>query len=90
MEPMRIATEIIMFVLSTMGALIPIVNPFSTAPLLVSLTTTYTPEERLDTVRRACLAAPAARCPRRLTQKGILETDPKNRGVDRDSGRDRE
>jgi multiple antibiotic resistance protein len=52
---MRIAIEIFTFVLSTMGALIPIVNPFSTAPLLVSLTTTYTPEERLDTVRRACL-----------------------------------
>jgi len=52
---MGIAAEIFTFVLSTMGALIPIVNPFSTAPLLVSLTTTFTPEERLDTVRRACL-----------------------------------
>ena len=52
---MRIPIEILTFVLSTMGALIPIVNPFSTAPLLVSLTTTYTPEERLETVRRACL-----------------------------------
>lgn len=47
--------EIVAYVLSTLGALIPIVNPFSTAPLLVSLTTTYTPEARLDTVRRACL-----------------------------------
>jgi multiple antibiotic resistance protein len=47
--------EIIAYLLSTMGALIPIVNPFSTAPLLVSLTTTFTAEERLDVVRRACL-----------------------------------
>jgi multiple antibiotic resistance protein len=35
--------------------LIPIVNPFSTAPLLVSLTTSLTAGERLDVVRRACL-----------------------------------
>src|SRR5262249_30364193 len=52
---MQIVVEVFTFVLSTMGALIPIVNPFSTAPLLISLTTTYTPDERLDTVRRACL-----------------------------------
>jgi multiple antibiotic resistance protein len=52
---MAVATEIIAYVLSTMGALIPIVNPFSTAPLLVSLTTSFTPAERLDVVRRACL-----------------------------------
>ena len=52
---MGIAAETFTFVLSTMGALIPIVNPFSTAPLLVSLTTTFTPAERLSTVRRACL-----------------------------------
>ena len=52
---MGIAEQIFTFVLSTMGALIPIVNPFSTAPLLVSLTTSFTPAERLDVVRRACL-----------------------------------
>ena len=43
------------YVLSTFVALIPIVNPFSTAPLLVSLTTTFTDAERLDVVRRACV-----------------------------------
>ena len=48
-------SEIVAYVLSTMGALIPIVNPFSTAPLLVSLTTSYTDAERLSVVRRACL-----------------------------------
>ena len=47
--------EIIRYVLSTMGALIPIVNPFSTAPLLLSLTTSFTAEERLSVVRRACV-----------------------------------
>ena len=52
---MGATSEIIAYVLSTMGALIPIVNPFSTAPLLVSLTTTFTAEERLDVVRRACI-----------------------------------
>ena len=52
---MGATSEIIAYVLSTMGALIPIVNPFSTAPLLVSLTTTFTPEERQDVVQRACI-----------------------------------
>ena len=52
---MNITAEILSYVLSTFGALIPIVNPFSTAPLLVSLTTSYTKAERLDVVRRACI-----------------------------------
>ncbi len=52
---MTAATEVVAYVLSTFAALIPIVNPFSTAPLLVSLTTSLTDEERLDVVRRACL-----------------------------------
>jgi len=52
---MGATSEIIAYVLSTMGALIPIVNPFSTVPLLVSLTTTFTPEERQDVVQRACI-----------------------------------
>jgi multiple antibiotic resistance protein len=52
---MGVTTTIIAYVLSTMGALIPIVNPFSTAPLLLSLTTSLTADERLGIVRRACL-----------------------------------
>jgi multiple antibiotic resistance protein len=52
---MDVMAEVISYVLSTMGALIPIVNPFSTAPLLVSLTTSSTTAERQDVVRRACL-----------------------------------
>jgi len=52
---MGVTAEIIAYVLSTIGALIPIVNPFSTAPLLLSLTPSLTVEERLKVVRRACL-----------------------------------
>jgi|SRR5688572_7431954 multiple antibiotic resistance protein len=52
---MMVTEEIIAYVLSTVGALIPIVNPFSTAPMLVSMTTSFTDEERLDVVRRACV-----------------------------------
>ena len=52
---MDVVAEIIAYVLSTFGALIPIVNPFSTAPLLVSLTTSLGDAERLDVVRRACI-----------------------------------
>jgi multiple antibiotic resistance protein len=52
---MNVTAEIISYVLSTFGALIPIVNPFSTAPMLVSLTTSFTKAERLDVVRRACI-----------------------------------
>ena len=52
---MMVTEEIVAYVLSTVGALIPIVNPFSTAPMLVSMTTSFTDEERLDVVRRACV-----------------------------------
>lgn len=52
---MMVTQEVIAYVLSTVGALIPIVNPFSTAPMLVSMTTSFTEEERLDVVRRACV-----------------------------------
>jgi multiple antibiotic resistance protein len=40
---------------ATFGALLPIVNPFSTAPLFVSLTREMPRAERLDQARRACL-----------------------------------
>jgi multiple antibiotic resistance protein len=52
---MNVTAEILLYVLSTIGALIPIVNPFSTAPMLVSMTTSFTAAERLDVVRRACI-----------------------------------
>jgi multiple antibiotic resistance protein len=47
--------EILTYILSTVGALLPIVNPFSTAPLVVSITGNLTDEERTQQVRRACL-----------------------------------
>ena len=52
---MSITAEIVSYVLSTIGALIPIVNPFSTAPLVVSMTADLSEAERLAQVRRACL-----------------------------------
>lgn len=52
---MDITKEILFYILSTVGALIPIVNPFSTAPLVVSLTATHTDSERKLQVRRACI-----------------------------------
>lgn len=55
MITMNVTTEIVYYVLSTIGALIPIVNPFSTAPMLVSMTTQLTDSERNDVVRRACI-----------------------------------
>lgn len=52
---MDVAAEIVSYVLSTLAALIPIVNPFATAPMLVSMTGSLTDAERLDVIRRACL-----------------------------------
>lgn len=52
---MTLLTEIISYVLSTIGALIPIVNPFAAAPMVVSMTASLTDEERLGQVRRACI-----------------------------------
>jgi multiple antibiotic resistance protein len=52
---MTFATEILAYVLSTFGALIPIVNPFAAAPMVVSMTGSLTDTERLDQVRRACI-----------------------------------
>jgi multiple antibiotic resistance protein len=42
-------------VLSTVGALLPIVNPFSAAGLVVAITANLTDEERTYQVRRACM-----------------------------------
>lgn len=42
-------------VLSTVGALLPIVNPFSAAGLVATITANLTDAERTQQVRRACL-----------------------------------
>jgi multiple antibiotic resistance protein len=47
--------EILAYILSTIGALLPIVNPISAAPMVVSITTELTAAERTDQIRRACL-----------------------------------
>jgi multiple antibiotic resistance protein len=52
---MNFAADVISYVLSTVGALIPIVNPFAAAPLVVSMTASLAAAERRDQVRRACI-----------------------------------
>lgn len=52
---MNLTGEIVSYVLSTLAALIPIVNPFAAAPMLVSMTTTLTDSERRAVVFRACI-----------------------------------
>ena len=47
--------EGLMYVLSTVGALLPIVNPLSAVGLVMSITADLTDEERTDQIRRACI-----------------------------------
>lgn len=55
MLPMDPLLEILTYIFSTIGALLPIVNPFSTAPLLISITVGLTAVERTQQIRRACI-----------------------------------
>ena len=52
---MNLAAELASYMLSTIGALLPIVNPFAAAPMVVSMTASLTDEDRRDQVRRACI-----------------------------------
>ena len=52
---MNVLFEIFAYLFSTIGALLPIVNPFSTAPLVVSITANLSDEERTRQIRRACV-----------------------------------
>jgi multiple antibiotic resistance protein len=47
--------EVLTYILSTIGALLPIVNPFSAAPMLVSITVNLSAAERTQQIRRACV-----------------------------------
>jgi multiple antibiotic resistance protein len=47
--------EAFTLILSTVGALLPIVNPFSAVGLVVSITAGLSEVERADQVRRACI-----------------------------------
>ena len=42
-------------VFSTVGAMLPIVNPLSAVGMVVSITANLTPAERADQIRRACI-----------------------------------
>lgn len=48
-------TENTGYVLSTVGALLPIVNPLSTAGLVVAITANLTAAERTEQLKRACV-----------------------------------
>jgi multiple antibiotic resistance protein len=52
---MQPTAEIFMYLLSTIGALIPIVNPFSTAPMVVTMTASLSDAERTEQIRRGCI-----------------------------------
>jgi multiple antibiotic resistance protein len=52
---MHPTAEIFKYLLSTIGALIPIVNPFSTAPLVVTMTASLSEDERTAQIRRGCI-----------------------------------
>ncbi len=52
---MEYAEELISYVLLVIGALIPIANPFSTAPMFLSLTASFDKAERRKTATLACL-----------------------------------
>jgi multiple antibiotic resistance protein len=54
-DPLNIATEVVAYLLSTVGALIPVVNPFSTAPMVVSMTMSMPDTERAAQIRRGCI-----------------------------------
>lgn len=47
--------EGLMYVLSTVGALLPIVNPLSAVGLVMSITAELTEQERTQQIRRACI-----------------------------------
>jgi multiple antibiotic resistance protein len=55
MSSMNVVAEFFFYVLSTVGALIPIVNPFAAAPMVVSMTAPLTDKERNELIRRACV-----------------------------------
>ena len=52
---MNFTAEVVSYVLSTIGALLPIVNPFAAAPMVVTMTASLAEAERRDQIRRACI-----------------------------------
>ena len=52
---MNLAAELVSYMLSTIGALLPIVNPFAAAPMVITMTAPMTEQERRDQIRRGCI-----------------------------------
>jgi multiple antibiotic resistance protein len=52
---MESSLQALSYVFSTVVALLPIVNPFSTIGLVISITANLTEEERTQQIRRACI-----------------------------------
>jgi multiple antibiotic resistance protein len=52
---MDLAREFVTYVAATIGALLPIVNPFSAVGLVVGITAHLSEDERNDQLRRACI-----------------------------------
>jgi len=52
---MEITSQLLTYILLVVGALIPIANPFSTAPMFLSLTANFNKDERRKAARLSCL-----------------------------------
>ena len=48
-------SEGLLYILSTVGALLPIVNPLSAVGMVMTITANLTDEERTEQIRRACI-----------------------------------
>src|SRR5688572_27174128 len=53
--PMNWVAEGLLYILSTVGALLPIVNPLSAVGMVMSITANLTEHERTEQIRRACI-----------------------------------
>jgi multiple antibiotic resistance protein len=53
--PMNWLSEGLLYILSTVGALLPIVNPLSAVGMVMTITANLTDQERTEQIRRACI-----------------------------------
>jgi multiple antibiotic resistance protein len=53
--PMNYLAEGLLYILSTVGALLPIVNPLSAVGMVMTITANLTDQERTEQIRRACI-----------------------------------
>jgi multiple antibiotic resistance protein len=52
---MNLFAEGLLYILSTVGALLPIVNPLSAVGMVMTITANLTDQERTEQIRRACI-----------------------------------